>query len=64
METKCDKAQEMELKEGRRKRSLILKNMNLRGQQDRCVQRVTGWNERLITRLTDFTSATLQKNFK
>ena len=33
METKCDKAQEMELKEGRRKRSLILKNMNLRGQQ-------------------------------
>lgn len=49
METKFDNAQEMELKEERRKRSLILKNMNLRGQQDRCVHRVTGWNERLIT---------------
>ena len=64
METKCNKAQEMQLKEERRKRSLILKNMNLRGQQDRCVHRVTGWNERLITRLMDFTSVTLQKNFK
>ena len=49
METKCDNAQETELKEERRKGSLILKSMNLRGQQDRCVHRVTGWNERLIT---------------
>lgn len=37
----------MELKEERKERSLISKNM--RGQQDRCIHRASGRNERLIS---------------
>lgn len=54
----------MELKEERTKRSLILKNMSLKSQQDRHVNTANGWNKKAISWLTDFTSATIQKNFK